>query len=67
MTPPEKAKAEQLVRVALTTTRGRIVLDLDRARKLFPAIRHEPTRGSGAMKGQMLEPVVKIIKAERVK
>ena len=89
-----KARAEQLVRVALTTTRGRIVLDLDRgrfngigfyramksgpggliqsgitdaARKLFPAIRHEPTRGSGAMKGQMLEPVVRIAKAERVK
>ena len=176
---PTKARAEQLVRVALTTAKGRIVLDLDRgrapittanflhyidsgrfngigfyramksgpggliqagitddARKLFPAIRHEPTsltglknvagaiamanggpgtahsdffimvsdfpsldatatdpgfaafghvvegmdvarailaapvsptRGSGAMKGQMLEPVVKIIKAERVK
>ena len=31
MNPPMKAKAEQLVRVALTTTKGRIVLDLDRA------------------------------------
>lgn len=26
-----------------------------------------PTRGAGAMKGQMLEPVVRITKAERVK
>jgi len=26
-----------------------------------------PTKGEGAMKGQMLEPAVKIIKAERVK
>ena len=26
-----------------------------------------PTKGEGAMKGQMLEPVVKIVKAERVK
>ena len=32
MNPPMKARAEQLVRVALTTTRGRIVLDLDRSR-----------------------------------
>ena len=176
---PAPAKVEQLVRVALTTTMGRIVLDLDRgrapittanflhyidsgrfngigfyramksgpggliqggitddARKLFPAIKHEPTtktglknvagviamanggpgtahsdffimtsdfpsldatatnagfaafghvvegmdvakailtapvsptRGVGAMRGQMLEPTVKIVKAERVK
>ena len=26
-----------------------------------------PTKGEGAMKGQMLEPAVKIVKAERVK
>ena len=39
----------------------------DDARKLFPAIRHEPTKGSGAMKGEMLEPLVRIVKAERVK
>ena len=39
----------------------------DGARKLFAPIAHEPTRRSGAMKGQMLEPVVRIVKAERVK
>ena len=178
-TAPAPAKAEQLVRVALNTTKGRIVLDLDRGRapittanflhyidtgrfngigfyramksgpggliqagirddvrNLYPAIKHEPTtktglknvagaiamanggpgtahsdffimtsdfpsldatatnagfaafghvvegmdvakailtapvsatRGSGAMKGQMLEPMVRIVKAERVK
>ena len=26
-----------------------------------------PTKGEGSMKGQMLEPSVKIVKAERVK
>ena len=32
MNPPMKARAEQLVRAALTTTKGQIVLDLDRGR-----------------------------------
>ena len=39
---------------------------MDVVKKIF-ASPVSPTKGEGAMKGQMLDPPVKIIKAERVK
>ena len=45
---------------------GRVVEGMDVVKAIFAAPR-SPTKGEGAMKGQMLEPVVKIVKAARVK
>lgn len=45
---------------------GRVVEGMDVVQKILAAPR-SPTKGAGVMKGQMLEPVVKIMKAERVK
>jgi peptidyl-prolyl cis-trans isomerase A (cyclophilin A) len=45
---------------------GRVVEGMDVVRKILAAPT-SPTMGEGAMKGQMLDPPVKIIKAERVK
>ena len=45
---------------------GRVVEGMDVVKAIFAAPR-SPTKGDGAMKGQMLEPVVKIVKAARVK
>lgn len=44
---------------------GRVVEGMDVAKKI-QASPVSPTKGDGAMKGQMLEPAVKIVKAERV-
>ena len=44
---------------------GRVVEGLDVAKKVL-ASPVSPTKGEGAMKGQMLEPTVKIMKAERL-
>lgn len=45
---------------------GRVVEGMDVVQAIFASPR-SPTKGDGAMKGQMLEPVVKIVKAARVK
>ena len=45
---------------------GRVIEGMDVVKKIFDAPVSE-TKGEGAMKGQMLDPPVKIIKAERVK
>jgi peptidyl-prolyl cis-trans isomerase A (cyclophilin A) len=47
-------------------TFGRVVEGQDVVRKILAAP-VSPTKGEGSMKGQMLEPAVKIVKAERVK
>ena len=45
---------------------GRVVKGMDVV-KMILASPTSPTKGEGVMKGQMLEPVVKITKASRVK
>ena len=45
---------------------GRAVEGMDVVQAIFAAPR-SPTKGEGVMKGQMLEPAVKIVKAVRVK
>ena len=45
---------------------GMVVEGMDVVQAIFASPR-SPTKGDGAMKGQMLEPVVKIVKAARVK
>ena len=45
---------------------GKVVEGMDVVQAIFAAPR-SPTKGEGAMKGQMLEPVVKMVKAARVK
>lgn len=45
---------------------GHVLEGMDVVRKILAAP-VSPTKGEGAMKGQMLDPPVKIIKAERVK
>ena len=45
---------------------GHVVEGMDVVKKIFDSP-VSPTKGEGAMKGQMLDPPVKIIKAERVK
>jgi peptidyl-prolyl cis-trans isomerase A (cyclophilin A) len=45
---------------------GRVVEGMDVVRKILAAPT-SPTEGEGVMKGQMLDPRIKIIKAERVK
>ena len=45
---------------------GQVVEGMDVVRAIFASPR-SPTKGEGAMKGQMLEPAVKIVKAVRVK
>ena len=45
---------------------GRVVEGMDVVKAIFAAPR-SPTKGEGVMKGQMLDPVVKIVKVERVK
>lgn len=45
---------------------GHVVEGMDVVRKIFEAPT-SPTKGEGIMKGQMLEPQVRIVKAERVK
>ena len=45
---------------------GQVVEGMDVVKKIF-ASPISPTKGEGAMKGQMLEPAVKIIKVSRVK
>jgi peptidyl-prolyl cis-trans isomerase A (cyclophilin A) len=45
---------------------GHVVEGMDVVKKIFDAPR-SPTKGNGAMKGEMLDPPVKIVKAERVK
>jgi len=45
---------------------GRVVEGMEVVKAIFASPR-SPTKGEGAMKGQMLEPVVKITKAVRVK
>jgi len=44
---------------------GKVVEGMDVVKAILAAP-VSPTKGEGAMKGQMLEPVVKIVKAERV-
>ena len=44
---------------------GRVVEGLDIAKKIL-ASPVSPTKGEGALKGQMLEPAVKILKAEKL-
>jgi peptidyl-prolyl cis-trans isomerase A (cyclophilin A) len=44
---------------------GRVVEGMDVAKRIFEAP-VSPTKGEGAMKGQMLDPPVKIVKAARV-
>ena len=44
---------------------GQVVEGMDVVKAILAAP-VSPTKGEGAMKGQMLEPVVKIVKAERV-
>ena len=45
---------------------GRVVEGMEVVNAIFAAPR-SPTKGDGVMKGQMLEPVVKIVKAARVR
>ena len=45
---------------------GRVVEGMDVVQAIFASPR-SPTKGDGAMKGQMLDPVVKITRAARVK
>ena len=45
---------------------GRVVEGMDVA-KAIQASPTSPTKGEGVMKGQMLDPVVKITKASRIK
>lgn len=45
---------------------GQVVEGMEVVQAIFASPR-SPTKGDGAMKGQMLEPVVKIVKAARVK
>ena len=45
---------------------GRVVEGMEVVKAIFASPR-SPTKGEGVMKGQMLEPVVKIVKAVRVK
>jgi peptidyl-prolyl cis-trans isomerase A (cyclophilin A) len=45
---------------------GHVIGGMDVVKKIFAAP-VSPTKGEGAMKGQMLDPPVKIIKSERVK
>ena len=45
---------------------GHVVSGMDVVQKILAAP-VSPSKGEGAMKGQMLEPAVKILKAERVK
>lgn len=45
---------------------GQVLEGMDVVRKIF-ASPTSPTKGEGAMKGQMLEPAVKIARAERLK
>ena len=45
---------------------GRVIEGMDVAKKIWDSPL-SPTKGEGAMKGQMLDPPIKIIKAERVK
>jgi peptidyl-prolyl cis-trans isomerase A (cyclophilin A) len=45
---------------------GHVIEGMDVVKKIFEAP-VSPTKGEGAMKGQMLDPAVKIIKVERVK
>lgn len=45
---------------------GQVIEGMDVVRKIF-ASPTSPTKGEGAMKGQMLDPVVKILKAARLK
>ena len=45
---------------------GQVVEGMDVVKKIF-AMPKSPTKGVGAMRGQMLEPAVKIVKASRVK
>ncbi|MEO6580874.1 MAG: peptidylprolyl isomerase [Sphingomicrobium sp.] len=45
---------------------GMVVEGMDVVKTIFAAPR-SPTKGEGVMKGQMLDPVVKIVKAARVK
>ena len=45
---------------------GRVVEGMEVVKAIFAAPR-SPTRGEGVMKGQMLDPVVKIVRAARVK
>ena len=44
---------------------GRVVEGMDVVKAIFAAPR-SPTKGEGVMKGQMLDPVVKIVRAARV-
>jgi peptidyl-prolyl cis-trans isomerase A (cyclophilin A) len=44
---------------------GRVVEGLDVAKRIL-ASPVSPTKGDGAMKGQMLEPSIRIVKAERI-
>ena len=48
------------------TAFGNVIEGMDVVRKIHDAPL-SPTKGEGAMKGQMLDPPVKIIKAVRVK
>lgn len=45
---------------------GRAIEGMEVVQAIFAAPR-SPTKGEGVMKGQMLEPVVKIVRAARVK
>ena len=45
---------------------GHVIEGMDVAKKIWDSPL-SPTKGEGAMKGQMLDPPIKIIKAERVK
>ena len=45
---------------------GRVVEGMDVVKAILAAPL-SPTKGDGVMKGQMLDPAVKIVKAERVK
>ena len=45
---------------------GQVVEGMDVVKAIFAAPR-SPTKGEGVMKGQMLEPAVKIVKVTRVK
>ena len=45
---------------------GQVVEGMDVVKAIFASPR-SPTKGEGVMKGQMLDPVVKIVKAARVK
>ena len=45
---------------------GHVVEGMDVVNKIFASPK-SPTKGEGVMKGQMLDPPVKIIKVERVK